>query len=211
MNKFYILQQVMRKKGLIPSTKMVAYEIINHWNYKTKSCYPSEKYLADKLGVSISTIKRSVKHLEQLNIIKIERKSGKSNRYLLNFVELTWRDATSVKMTPVSPVNPKSINIYTNIDTSINTSIRNEEKEEDRVDPASVKRLINNVTKRTNGYYRAVVEGKRHRKNSLEAITERVRKRLTIDHFNAWYKAAYSENRSEAFNALKYAREVLVV
>ena len=56
MNKFYILQQIMRKKGLKPSTKNVAYELINHWNYKTRTCYPSEKYLADKLGVSLSTI-----------------------------------------------------------------------------------------------------------------------------------------------------------
>ena len=201
----------MRKKGLKSSTKNVAYELINHWNYKTRTCYPSEKYLADKLGVSLSTIKRSIKHLEQLNIIKVERKMGKSNRYLINFVELTWHDATSVKMTPVSVVNPKSINIYNTINTSINTSIRNEEKEEDKVNPADVKRLISNVTKHTNSAYTAVKQGKQHRRNSLESVAQRVRKRLSTHRFAEWYEMATSDDKSLSIKAMKYATEVLVV
>jgi len=207
MNKFYILQQIMRKKGLKSSTKNVAYELINHWNYKTRTCYPSENYLANKLGVSLSTIKRSIKHLEQLNIIKVERKMGKSNRYLINFVELTWHDATSVKMTPVSVVNPKSINIYNNI----NTSIRNEEKEEEKVNPADVKRLISNATKHTNSAYTAVVQGKQHRRNSLESVAQRVRQRLSTHRFAEWYQMATSDDKSLSIKAMKYATEVLIV
>tara|TARA_R100000808_G_C2119377_1_gene131043 strand:+ start:130 stop:750 length:621 start_codon:yes stop_codon:yes gene_type:complete len=206
VNKFYILQQLMRFKGLPPSARVVGYEIVNHWNYKTKSCYPSQDYLSKKLHLSSPTVKRAIKLLEQCNIIKVERKMGMSNRYLINFVELTWIEP-SKKMIPVSPVIPKSINIYNNI----NTSIKNEEKKEEKVDPADVKRLIGNVTKHTNSSYRAVVEGKQHRRNSLEAIAQRVKKRLTIDHFNSWYEAAYSKDKSTAFNALQYATKVLNV
>ena len=192
----------MRFKGLPPSARVVGYEIVNHWNYKTKSCYPSQEYLSKKLHLSSPTVKRAIKLLEQCNIIKVERKMGMSNRYLINFVELTWIEP-SKKMIPVSPVIPKSINIYNNI----NTSIKNEEK----VDKSDVKRVISNFTKSTNSAYQAVVQGKQHRKNSLEAIAQRVRKRLTVDHFNSWYEAAYSKDKSTAFNALQYATKVLNV
>lgn len=208
-NKFYILQQLMRFKGLPPSARVVGYEIVNHWNYKTKSCYPSQEYLSGKLHVSTPTVKRAVKLLEECNIIKVERVKGMSNRYMINFVEMTWKSPPK-KMIPVSPVIPKPINISTNIDTSINTNISDVHKG-DKVDRVDVLNIINRFRKNTNSNYVAVKKGLKHRRNSLADVVPKVRKRLSYDRFLEWYKLAYSDNQDESDRALRYAREVLAV
>lgn len=92
-------------------------------NFKAQDCFPSITTLAWHCGVSRRTIMRSIKRLEQLKAIAIERKKGKPNIYKLLNVSGTKSypqpssdtDVTSDRpvtgvVTPVSPevVTPMS-------------------------------------------------------------------------------------------------------
>ena len=48
-----------------------------------QSCFPSVDLMADKLNISVSEVKRSIKKLERCGIIKVVRRRGSHNKYWL--------------------------------------------------------------------------------------------------------------------------------
>ena len=65
-----------------PTTKLVLILLANYCDEK-HSCYPSEKHLANLVGVSDRTIRRCLKELVDKKIISVQAREGTSNRYFV--------------------------------------------------------------------------------------------------------------------------------
>jgi uncharacterized phage protein (TIGR02220 family) len=76
------------EKKLPTNQKMVLMMLANRTNHETGRCDPSHKRLAFDCGMSISTLKRCIKSLEESGLLEIvTRKSGDvnlPNQYILN-------------------------------------------------------------------------------------------------------------------------------
>lgn len=73
----------IKQKLSTPTTKFVLTILANYAD-ENGSCYPSEKKLAEIIGVSDRQIRRCLKNLVSLNLISIQERKGSSNRYFLN-------------------------------------------------------------------------------------------------------------------------------
>jgi len=47
--------------------------------------FPSVKHIADTIGIDRKTVMRSIKRLEKIGLITVNREFGKSNRYKINY------------------------------------------------------------------------------------------------------------------------------
>lgn len=78
-------------KKLPTNQKMALLMLANRTNHDTGRCDPSHKRLAEDCGMSVSTLKRCIKQLEEQGLLKvITRKNGDvnlPNQYVLN---LDW-------------------------------------------------------------------------------------------------------------------------
>ena len=71
----------LSKFEISPTAKLVLLYLVDCYNPRKKYIFPKQETIAEKLGISISSVKRAVKELAQANIIIIELKF--SNRYNL--------------------------------------------------------------------------------------------------------------------------------
>jgi DNA-binding Lrp family transcriptional regulator len=83
-----ITLQSLSKFNISPTAKLVLLYLIDCYNPAKKYMFPKQETIADKLGISLSSVKRAIKELSKANIIIIELKF--SNRYNLTqtFFEL---------------------------------------------------------------------------------------------------------------------------
>jgi DnaA N-terminal domain len=82
--KLAVVDRIRRDARLTPSTRAVGAEIFSLVNFRTGYAWSPEKYLEEKLGMGLRTIKRAVSQLTKAGYIAIE-KSGRNNRYMPNF------------------------------------------------------------------------------------------------------------------------------
>lgn len=73
----------IRQKTDTPTTKLVLF-ILSNYADENHSCYPSEKHLANLVGVSDRQIRRCLTYLQKNGFITVEPRSGTSNRYFLS-------------------------------------------------------------------------------------------------------------------------------
>lgn len=66
-----------------PLTKLVLIILCEYADEKN-SCFPSQGYLAEMCGVSDRQIRRSLVWLEEQNLIRVQHRSGTSNRYFVS-------------------------------------------------------------------------------------------------------------------------------
>jgi len=59
----------------IGATGVIVYSFLASLANDRQSCFPSQKYIADKLGHSRATINRAMKRLEDSGLIRIEKRS----------------------------------------------------------------------------------------------------------------------------------------
>lgn len=69
---------------LSPTVCRVAYVLADHLNRATGDCWPAQSTIARKIGVSVKTIQRSVRRLEEMGLLAIKRSSwrGETHRYV---------------------------------------------------------------------------------------------------------------------------------
>lgn len=77
------LPNKMSEKELTPKDQLVYLGIRSFMNNNTKSCYPSLQKIADKVGASIPTIRKSIEVLEETGYIKITKR-GRGQEYHFN-------------------------------------------------------------------------------------------------------------------------------
>jgi len=76
------LNWCIKQKTDTPTTKLVLF-ILSNYADENGSCYPSEKYLGELVGVSDRQIRRCLNYLAKNNLISIQARTGTSNRYFL--------------------------------------------------------------------------------------------------------------------------------
>lgn len=76
------LNWCIKQKTDTPTTKLVLF-ILSNYADENHSCYPSEKKLAELVGVSDRQIRRCITSLVNDGLISIETRKGTSNRYYL--------------------------------------------------------------------------------------------------------------------------------
>lgn len=111
MNQFELSKLVLKNLSqfdLSPTAKLVLIALIGYYNPKTNEIFPKQITIAEQLGISLSSVKRSVKELSAHQLVIYELKN--TNRYkftstLFNLIKLTPEIAQNessscVKMTP---------------------------------------------------------------------------------------------------------------
>lgn len=76
------LNWCIKQKTDTPTTKLVLF-ILSNYADENGSCYPSEKKLAELVGVSDRQIRRCLAYLAKNNLISVQARIGTSNRYFL--------------------------------------------------------------------------------------------------------------------------------
>jgi hypothetical protein len=100
--------------GLVPSDRLVAATLIEHFNRRTGRCDPGIERIADLLGICTRTVMRSTRRLQVAGLFKKDRHGGYSNRnsYAPNWtrfaeLELAWRskmqESSRSRRTEMSP------------------------------------------------------------------------------------------------------------
>lgn len=85
-NKFVMVDpRIMKDNKVTPRDKAIYLSLCGYMNRETRSCYPSHKKISYDTDLSISTVKRGLKSLENREYIKIEKRLDKtSGRTLSN-------------------------------------------------------------------------------------------------------------------------------
>lgn len=77
------LPNKMAEQELTPKDQLIYLGIRSFMNSKTKSCYPSLQKIADKVGASIPTIRKSIELLVEKGYIQVTKK-GRGQEYHFN-------------------------------------------------------------------------------------------------------------------------------
>ncbi len=82
---------VIRHRTLSVGAKALYADIMTYADNDTLAAFPSREVLADDLGVSVSTVKRSIKELETANVITVERRRNRrTGNFYANHYVLAW-------------------------------------------------------------------------------------------------------------------------
>jgi hypothetical protein len=81
--RFAIIPEVVLYHADLNGTDIRVYCTLDRFTDKTRSCWPSHKTVADKIGLDPSTVKRSIRKLEKAGAIVITRRPHTSNHYYL--------------------------------------------------------------------------------------------------------------------------------
>lgn len=117
-----IIQDYARKIGAVG---VLVYSLLACLVNKSQTCFPSQKYIAQKLGYSRATISKTIKILESFGLIKIEKRSRYHLVYSLLKVrcrpQFTSKSRCKVEETQMSNRGNSDVNY---IDTNDNTLTR---------------------------------------------------------------------------------------
>lgn len=82
---YWIDKAVMSRHGQrLKASGIALYNALAFFaNAKTAACYPSQKVMAEMIGMSKRTVRRNLKLLEGLKLVKVEKRKGSSLYYLL--------------------------------------------------------------------------------------------------------------------------------
>ncbi|OQX56223.1 MAG: hypothetical protein B5M53_02530 [Candidatus Cloacimonas sp. 4484_209] len=127
-----IPKSIAKRKDLGFRAKLVAGVL---WSMRDSESisYPSRKYIAKVLGISVKTVDRAIKELKEKAGLKIKRSGlGKNNRYLLadwsNFSDLSTSEKTRMtslnKAKGSDPIVIDNGNIYTVVDDKSSSPVK---------------------------------------------------------------------------------------
>lgn len=89
-NKAYILDEQSGKKVKYELDMAVYAVIKSYMNKDSRKCFPSIETIESKLGISKSTISKSIKRLQELKEISV-KKDGKKNIYYFPYETESWK------------------------------------------------------------------------------------------------------------------------
>lgn len=121
LTKWKTLQRAIAHPGVKPSDGMVLTRFLDHLNNSTRQLNPSYQTIADATGLSRDTVMTSVKNLETIGIIKVNRsvevgsRAAKgqrlpSNSFTINFDPTCWSE---IPTTPSRKNRPPQSKITT--------------------------------------------------------------------------------------------------
>ncbi len=89
-NNKVLLRKLAFERNIRPSSYAVFSILVDMADYKNLTCFPSTKYIADKINISTRTVFRALKELERVGLISIKQRfeTDKSNRQTSNLYTL---------------------------------------------------------------------------------------------------------------------------
>lgn len=118
MKKYGIIHEEVLASTELSNTSKLVYSYLSTMADKEGVCYPSQRYIADKLGVTAKTVQRGIKQLSETGFIQVVKQKASSNMgaFLSNKYVLVHRrdmklepEDTSVRRTSVSPPGDTSV------------------------------------------------------------------------------------------------------
>jgi hypothetical protein len=115
-------KSIAKRNDLSCKTKLVAGIL---WTRRNADflAFPSRKYMAEALSVSVKTVERALKELKEKAGLKVERKGlGKNNRYLFpdwDTPELSLSDKTPLSLQEKTPLSPHIVRDNSKENTSV--------------------------------------------------------------------------------------------
>ena len=83
MSLFFVADnKVLDDDKLSSNDKVIYYKLVSYMNRHTGSCFPRHATISKAIGLSRSTIYRSILHLAKLGYVKVKRKSSTNEYYL---------------------------------------------------------------------------------------------------------------------------------
>ena len=84
-NWYWVSKSVLNQYGLIlKSSGIAVYSILaSYANSKSQTCFPTQKTIAERIGLSRRTVNRKVRVLKDLNLVKVRRTRGRCLYFLL--------------------------------------------------------------------------------------------------------------------------------
>ena len=105
--EFFIVPNRIFELGLTPYELSVLLYLMMLADRKTNSCFPSEKGIARACGMSLATVKRSIKALEERSLINVKRQFSESknglNRQTSNLYTVQLYEIPPVVLRDISP------------------------------------------------------------------------------------------------------------
>lgn len=93
-----IKNEIIKNTNISRSVRLFAMELLSRCYNDKESCFPSQKTLANDMGVSVRTIQRWVKILKENGLIKVVRRGfNKTNEYFMLFKQKVEKGVTEVK------------------------------------------------------------------------------------------------------------------
>lgn len=84
-NWYWVSQAILRRFGrILKSSGIGVYSVLAaHANYKSQTCFPNQKTIADRIGLSRRSVNRKVRMLKKLNLVRVKRLQGRCVYFLL--------------------------------------------------------------------------------------------------------------------------------
>ena len=125
MSLFFVADnKVLDDDKLSSNDKVIYYKLVSYMNRHTGSCFPRHATISKAIGLSRSTIYRSVLHLAKLGYVKVKRKSSTNEYYLPKQVILenarkklivdNYVSNRSNNVSPLTDINKTKYNYYRN-------------------------------------------------------------------------------------------------
>jgi biotin operon repressor len=145
---YWIPKKVIREYlPLIGSTGIAVYNFLASLADKSQTCFPSQKYIARRLGFSRATISRTLKRLQAAGLIRVDKRTRYHCVYSLMKVKTRCR-ARETQMShrrnsDVSPENTNNNKITRNINKNVNGNIKiSTLKSHKRINPRTKEELL---------------------------------------------------------------------
>lgn len=84
-NWYWISRSVLKQHGnILKPTGLAVYNVLaSYANSKSQTCFPSQKTIADRIGLCRETVNRKVKLLTEKRLIRVKRLNGRCLYFLL--------------------------------------------------------------------------------------------------------------------------------
>ena len=129
--------EIARKSG---TTAFTVYSVIAQYANQTGSCWPSIKHIAEEIGVSIPTVNRAIKSLDENGFISRQKRARRNNLYTIPDPEI-HPESTTQSPFPKPQNNPDDISpvIRDDISPVIHYKEKSDKEKTNRVDSQAVK------------------------------------------------------------------------
>lgn len=87
INRIY-QSKLFQKVDLTPTTKLVLYALVHHYNPANEDMFPSQKFIAQSLDISEKSVERAVKELANKRLIMYVTKTVNRYKFTQHFFEL---------------------------------------------------------------------------------------------------------------------------
>jgi DNA-binding MarR family transcriptional regulator len=84
-NWYWISRSILKQYGsILKPTGLAVYNVLaSYANSKSQTCFPSQKTIADKIGLCRETVNRKVKLLTENRLVRVKRLKGRCLYFLL--------------------------------------------------------------------------------------------------------------------------------